>query len=132
MGIFCNDGLTVVGNLILGIEDSSTFILRIFINPITPSQISELTDFFECTLPDYGGIYLVPTTWVRSGSTWIYPYVTFNFGLNDNITSLYGWYISDSVSRKLIASGLFPTPYVVPNQGGLLRISLNFWLNNGS
>jgi hypothetical protein len=101
-------------------------VLRLFVNDIEPAAADTEADYDEVTDGGY-----VPA--LLDGPDWDYPtdadpsvavYPTQTFTFEGAVPAIYGYFYTRETSGRLFAAERFDDgPYVVPAEGGVLRVT---------
>lgn len=117
---YCPDqGLPTILTAVVG----ANLKLHLFSNNVTPSDSTVLADLTESTFTGYAAVTLSSGSWTDSGvtahqDTFTYLAVTFTNSSGSNAT-VYGFYITDSGSTKLVGVALFDgSPITITASGG--------------
>ncbi len=100
-------------------------VLRVFKNNVTPGLADTAATYTEATFTGYAPITLTSS---QTGSTWSVPIVSSNLAVSSYQTlatwtaasdqTVYGWYITSSVTNKLCAAQAFPSPRALVGASG--------------
>src|SRR4051794_3347686 len=128
MALITNEGLNDLLSIALGIGSTLTMALRLFVNSYTIIPATVLGDLTECTIAGYACVTLSTGSWVPSAlsNTWVYDYpqVTYTFTSNSGPSTVYGWYMVDTTSSKLVCGGNI-SPYTPDaSLGGSLGVTI--------
>lgn len=132
MALFLNDGLDDLTRLMLQIDNTATYVLRLYVNNYTPTCASVLSNFTECNLAGYAAKTLSPSQWtgdtVSCISQYSYPTQTWTFDsyTASQNTVIYGWYLENTDTSNVILAEQFATPYTVPYEGGQVLLTLTW------
>lgn len=128
MAFATNKGVRYLFELGLGKRPYGSLVVRLFTNLIAPDFTTVTTDLTECVLPGYAPYSLIPANWSESElaglETGAYPTITFTFGVNSGVTTIYGFFITDQSTGWTVFIGVRNQPYPVPIDGGALTLNL--------
>lgn len=110
---------------------TNNYKLHLFVNNITPAAADVLASYSECSDASYAAFALVAGTWVLSTITGpktqaAYPAHTFNF---TSSTVVYGYYVTDSASTKVVWAEAFVGGPFTFNSGLPLSLTLKVTLS---
>jgi hypothetical protein len=105
--------------------------LHLFVNNHTPAAADTLSLYSECTDGSYLPVALTAGSWVLSSITGpkaqaAYPMQTFTF---TGSTAVYGYYVTDAASTKVIFAELFTGAPQTFNSGLPLDLTLKVTLS---
>lgn len=111
---------------ILNITAPQTLKLKLYTNNYTPVEGSTEANFTEAAGNGYADVSLTPGNWVitpGNPSSADYPQVTFTF--TGNLGNVYGYYVVQTTSGKIMWAELFTDgPYNIVNNGDQIKITL--------
>lgn len=131
--IIANDDLVITLDYMTSSADAADWKLRLYQNNWTPSHADVLSDYMEATFsgyaeafPAFGGATLVGDQAVADDSA---PRVfTHNGGGTQN--DVYGYYIVNSVSGKLVSAERFALPFHFEFNGDTLSVTAQLTLES--
>lgn len=120
-----------MNNSLLGISAAIAFRLQCFTNNLTLDEATELGDLTLTSLSGGSAVTLSSGSWSPSISTGLYtatyPDVTFTFAAYvGSPVTIYGAAVFDNTLSKLLWAEKLPTPFVVPNAGGILVVAVTY------
>jgi hypothetical protein len=127
---FQNNGLNPLNQVILNKATGAPWVMHLFTNVITPAVTDTVGSYTECVLSGYASTSLTGSSWTGSATagtdTETYPSITTTFASYAGGTTIYGYYITITVSSTtyLLCSQNFASGYAVPSGGGSLVINL--------
>ena len=130
MALYVNQGLDLLTQHNLGLLNNISLALHLYTNNWIPTLTDTSTSYVECNLGGYAAIALTPSLWqgntVNGLSSYTYPTQTFTFNANVNNpqTTIFGWYLQDLISFKIICAEAIVPSYNVPAAGGTIQITL--------
>lgn len=123
--IMPDEGLLRMLEYVLNKSSQGNLKLKLFKNNYTPVGGSVLADFTEVTLTGYAAVTLTGSSWttatVANVVTASYAAQTFTFSATGE--TVYGYYITDNGSTKVLWAERLGSPYVVPGGGGSVTIT---------
>jgi hypothetical protein len=124
-GIYPDEGLRKVAELITGFSANGNLTMRLFVNNITPGAATVKADFTECTLTGYTSKTLNTSNWTfgisSSVETASYPQQNWVFTASGQ--TIYGYYVTDPTDAKVVWCERIASPYAVPSGGGSIQIT---------
>lgn len=123
--VFPDEGLQRLIEFMVNKTASANLKLRLFKNNYTPVAGSVLADFTEVTVAGYAAVTLTGSSWTvavsSSVATATYPAVTFTFtGTGETV---YGYYVVDNGTAKVLWAEKLGTAYAIPGAGGSVTIT---------
>jgi hypothetical protein len=110
------------------------FYCRLFVNSWFPARNDTITDYTECTLPEYAAVDMVPDSWIPVDhppeATRTYSTMVFNFAANGGGVTIYGFYLTEASGEIVIWAEAFQEPLSVPSLGTTLPLSVT-WNDRG-
>lgn len=109
-------------DFMLGVTTPGNQTLKLFVGNVTPDDTFTEASFTEMSSLGYAAKSLTKTTWVTTAgssgqpASSAYPQQTWTFTSGTPVT-VYGYYVIDSTTGKLLWCELFPSPKVVQNTG---------------
>lgn len=100
--------------------------LRLFKNNFTPSEgDGTSTGYTEATFTGYAGVILTGTSWgITPGDPTVAAYAQQTFTCSSATSeSIYGYYLATSSGGVVVAEAFSDGPYVVTNNGDLIRVT---------
>lgn len=110
-----------------------TLVLKLFKSNTTPAESHTEADYTEADFTGYSSLTLTGASWTASGSapTQIaYAEQTFTSSAGSQNQNVYGYYVVQAVSGKLIWAERFSNgPYNIANSGDQIKVTVNFTLD---
>ncbi len=106
-------------------------VLKLYKNNYTPVAGSTEANFTEADFTGYASITLAGATWAftqASPSYAQYPQQTFTSSADQTTQNIYGYYIVQVTSGKIMAAELFAAPYPISNNGDTIKITPTLYL----
>lgn len=97
--------------VLVGLNASEEWVLKLYVNDRTPAAGDTEADYTEASGFGYAAIPLVAASWVLTlgGPSWVgYPQQTFTF--TGALGLLYGYYLVQASSGKIMGAERFPDP----------------------
>jgi len=120
-----DEGLQRLLEFALNKSSQGNLKLHLFKNNYTPVGGSVLSNFTEVTLTGYAAVTLTGSSWsiavASNVVTASYAAQTFTFSATGE--TVYGYYVTDNGTAKVLWAELLGTPYVVPGGGGSVTIT---------
>ena len=100
-------------------------VLKLFQNDVTPSDTDTAATYTEATFSGYAALTLTGATWgAASGGSIAYPMQTFTSDAAQTLQNIYGYYMVQATSGKLVLAERFTNgPYAVTNQGDKIDLT---------
>lgn len=117
-----------LADFMLGVTTPGNQKLKLFVNNYTPVDASVAADFTEMSTLSYAEKTLTKTSWVTTegaagaAASAAYAAQTWTFTAGSAVT-VYGYYITDVTTGKLLWAENFATPKVVQNNGDQIIIT---------
>jgi hypothetical protein len=126
-GVLVNQGETIMLEAFVNKTAPQTLILKLFKSNTTPGETTIESDLTEATFTGYSSISLTPATWATTPgapSDVTYPEQTFTSSANQTLQNIYGYYLIQTTSGKLVAAERFDTgPYAIQNSGDAIKLT---------
>jgi len=101
--------------------------LKLFQNNVTPSETDTEATYTEATFTGYSAVTLTAANWtVTQGAPTqaTYPQVTFTSTAGGQNQSIYGYYLVQATSGKLVWAERFSDgPYTIVNNGDSIKVT---------
>lgn len=108
--------------------------LKLYKSNTTPADADTEATYTEADFTGYAAIQLVQGNWVTTQgdpTTAAYPQQTFTSSADQAAQSVYGYYVIQRVSGKLMWAERFTNgPYVIANNGDTIKVTLAFNLKD--
>ena len=119
----------------LGNSPSENAVLKLFTNDYTPLATSAEGNFTEMTGHAYAAKTLATSNWAvvsDSNGTAVasYPQQIWTFMADTGPTTMYGYFVVGATTGQLLWAERMPNPYVVENDGDVLKITPRFAANS--
>lgn len=120
---------------LLNVNQSSTVLLKLFKNSLTPSPTTTIGDITEVTHTGYTEITLTDANWVIAtdaggSATASYAEQTFTFSSAPVGVDVYGYYITDPSNNLMWVERFSSAPFAIPTAGGQIAITSTISLEN--
>lgn len=126
-GVLVNQGETIMLEALVNKTAPQSLVLKLFKNNRVPAEADVETDYTEATFTGYASIALTPATWATTAgapSDVTYPQQTFTSSAGAQNESVYGYYIIQTTSGKLVCAEKFADgPYVIVNNGDAIKVT---------
>lgn len=126
-GVLVNQGETIMLEAFINKTAPQSLVLKLFKNDVTPVETTVEGDLTEADFTGYASIALTPATWTTTAgapSDVTYPQQTFASSANQAAQNVYGYYIVQTSSGKLVAAERFSSaPYVIVNNGDAIKVT---------
>jgi hypothetical protein len=126
-GVLVDQGETVMLEALINKTAPQTLVLKLFKNNVTPSETTIETDLTEADFTGYASASLTPGSWTTSGTAptqVAYPEQTFTSSANQTAQNIYGYYLVQTTSGKLVAAERFSNgPYAIQNNGDAIKVT---------
>ncbi len=106
-------------------------VLKLYKNSYTPVAGSTEANFTEANFTGYAAITLAGANWVvtlASPSYAAYPQQTFTSSADQTTQNIYGYYLVQATSGKIMGAEAFATPYPISNNGDTIKITPTLYL----
>jgi len=104
--------------------------LRLFVNNKTPGDTDVAADYTQMSTQGYAAKTLTKGSWTVASSsnvgTATYAAQTWNFNGSGGATTVYGYYVVDSVSGLLLWAEAFNSPKLVQYSGDQITVTPTF------
>lgn len=122
-----NQGETIALEAIVGKTAGQNLILKLYKNNITPGETDTEATYTVADFTGYEDQTLTASSWVKTEgapSNVTYPQCTFTSTTGSQNQSVYGYYLVQVTSAKLVWSERFTDgPYVIVNEGDTIKIT---------
>lgn len=118
--VVCNQGTRLTLEAILNKTAPQNLKLKLYVNDITPGVTTLETDFTEASFTGYAAITLAGGSWTTAEanpSTASYAEQTFASSANQAAQIVYGYYLVQASSGKLIAAERFSASITIQKNG---------------
>lgn len=128
-GLFSNQGETVLLDLLTnqGTYSPEDLILRLFKNNYTIVDGTTEGSVTEADFEGYAGVTLTGASWTitpGAPSTAVYDTQTFTSTQDQTLQYIYGYWLAQSVSGKLVCAENFSDgPYAIVNNGDYVEVA---------
>lgn len=107
--------------------DAWSLSVGLYVNNVSPTYATVLSDLTECTAAGYSEQALSAGSWTGSTSagvaSYAYPAVTFTMTGSGGGQTIYGHFIKDTVTGELLRSQLWGTPFAIPSGGAVVTVT---------
>jgi len=120
-----DEGMKLFQDKLNGVS-ALAFQLRLYQNNYTPIKSSVFADFTLATFSGYTSQTLTfgAGTVAANISTAVASAITFTRSIGATSNTIYGWFLVDSVSSKVFAANLLPTPKAMTTNGDGITVTL--------
>jgi hypothetical protein len=126
-GVLVNQGETIMLEALVNKTAPQTLILKLFKNNYTPVEGDTEAAYTEADFTGYASVSLTPATWVTTAgapSDVTYPEQTFTSSANQMLQNVYGYYLVQTTSGKLVAAERFSNgPFPIQNNGDAIKVT---------
>jgi hypothetical protein len=126
-GVLVNQGETIALEALVNKTAPQSLVLKLFKNNHVPVEADTEANFTEADFTGYASIALTPATWATTAgapSDVTYPQQTFTSTADSQNQPIYGYFIIQGVSGKLVAAELFTDgPYTIVNNGDAIKVT---------
>jgi hypothetical protein len=126
-GVLVNQGETIMLEALVNKTAPQTLILKLFKNNYTPVEGDTEAAYTEADFTGYASVSLTPATWVTTAgapSDVTYPEQTFTSSANQTLQNVYGYYLVQTTSGKLVAAERFSNgPFPIQNNGDAIKVT---------
>ena len=130
-GVLVNQGETIALEALVNKTAPQDLSLRLYTNNYTPVEATTEASVTEATGNGYAAKSLTASSWVTTAgdpSDVTYPEQTFTF--TGALGNVYGYYLTQNTSSKLIIAELFSDgPYDVQNNGDEIKVTVKIELS---
>lgn len=123
--VFPDQGENIALEAIVNKTAPQNLVLRLYKSNTTPGESDTEATYTEAAFTGYSAITLTGTSWgAASGGSIAYAQQSFTSSADQTAESIYGYYITQSTSGKLVYSELFTDgPYSVANNGDVIKVT---------
>jgi hypothetical protein len=128
--VTCDQGEAIVLSLLVNKTTTYTqqdLKLKLFSSNTTPGESDTEGSYTECTWTGYSAVTLTGANWTitpGAPTSASYPQVTFTSSAGSQSQSVYGYYIVQATSGKLVWAERFSDgPYVIVNNGDAIKVT---------
>jgi hypothetical protein len=122
-----NDGEVIALEALVNKAVGQNLVLRLYQNNITPAEADTAATYTEATFTGYAAITLTGSSWTTTAgapSHVDYAQQTFTSSAGSQSQSIYGYYLTQVTSGKLVYAERFSDgPYVIVNNGDAIRVT---------
>lgn len=126
-GVLVNDGEVIMLEAAINKTAPQTLVLKLFKSNTTPTETTITSDLTEADFTGYASLSLTPANWVTTPgapSDVTYPEQTFTSSANQTAQLVYGYYLVQTTSGKLLAAERFTNgPYTIANNGDAIKVT---------
>lgn len=117
-----NQGEELFLKAILNHTAGQNLVLRLYVNDKTPAEADTEADYTEAVGNGYASVELIGENWVVEEGSASYAQQTFTF--TGALGNVYGYYMTQAVSGKLVYAERFSTgPFNIQNNGDQIKIT---------
>lgn len=125
--VTCNQGEGLVLEAIVNKTAGQNLVLKLFKSNTTPAEGDTEATYTEATFTGYASATLTGANWTTSGTAptqVAYAQQTFTSSAGSQNESVYGYYLVQTTSGKLIFAERFSDgPYVIVNNGDAIKVT---------
>lgn len=124
--LFPNQGEGIVLEAIVNKTAPQTLILRLYSNNKTPAETDTEADYTEAAGSGYSSISLTGASWGAAslGAPSSIAYAQQTFTLTGALGNVYGYYLTQTTSGKLVYAERFSDgPYNIQNNGDQIKVT---------
>lgn len=120
-----NSGEATMLEMILNKTPAENLVLRLFVNDKVPAESDNALDYTEASGNGYGSVNLSAASWtVTQGSSTFAAYPEVDFVFTGPLGNVYGYYLTQISSGKLIWAERFSNgPYNIVNSGDMIMLT---------
>ena len=126
-GVLVNQGETIMLEALINKTAPQSLVLKLFKNNITPVEGDTEAGYTEADFTGYASVALTPGTWTTTSgapSDVTYSQVVFTSSAGAQNQNVYGYYIIQTSSGKLVAAERFADgPYNIVNNGDQIKVT---------
>jgi hypothetical protein len=126
-GVLVNQGETIALEALINKTAPQSLVLKLFKNNVTPAEADTEAGYTEADFTGYGSVALTPATWTTTAgapSDVSYPQQIFTSSAGSQNQPVYGYYIVQTTSGKLVAAERFADgPYTIVNNGDQIKVT---------
>ena len=126
-GVLVNQGETIMLEAFVNKTAPQTLVLKLFKNNYTPLEGDTEAAYTEADFTGYASASLTPASWsVVAGapSEVTYPEVSFTSSAAQAAQAIYGYFVIQTTSGKLVAAERFTNgPYTIQNNGDVIKVT---------
>lgn len=127
--LMVNQGEVILAEAMLNKTAPQDLVLRLFKNDKTPADSDTESGYTEADFTGYAHQDLTASSWVVTGgapTTCAYPQVTFTSTAGSQNQPVYGYFLTQVTSGKLMWAERFTDgPYTIVNNGDAIKVTLN-------
>jgi len=120
-----NQGEQIALEALLNKTAPQNLVLRLYTNDVTPGETDTEAAYTEASGDGYAAENLTASSWVvtpGAPTSAAYPQVTFTF--TGALGNVYGYYLTQAVSGKLVYAERFSDgPYAIANNGDQIKVT---------
>lgn len=127
---FMTNGIAPLDEGVVNKASAGNWTMKLFTNVVTPAVTDTTVSYTECVLSGYSSTTLTGASWTGGAAsgiaTYTFPSITITFAPYAGGTTVYGYFITITVSATtyLLAAENFASSYPVPSGGGSLVVNL--------
>lgn len=123
--VFPDQGENIALEAIVNKTAPQNLVLKLYKNDITPGESDTEATYTEADFTGYSAITLIGSSWgAASGGSIAYPQQTFTSSANQTAQSIYGYYLVQATSGKLVYAERFSNgPYTIANNGDAIKVT---------
>ncbi len=125
--LFPNQGEQLALSHLLNKTAAEDLTLRLYSNDYTPIETTDEGDVTETTFTGYSAAVLTAATWtIPDGGPATYPQQTFTSSAGSQDVDVYGYYLTQNTSNKLVYAERFTDgPYNIANDQDKIQVTLS-------
>jgi hypothetical protein len=123
--VFPNQGENIALEAIVNKTPAQNLVLKLFKNDVTPGETDTEATYTEADFTGYAAITLTGSSWgAASNGTISYAQQTFTSSAGSQNQDVYGYYLVQATSGKLVYAERFPDgPYNIANSGDDIKVT---------
>lgn len=123
--VFPDQGENISLEAIVNKTAPQNLILRLFKSNTTPAESDTEATYTEADFTGYSAITLTGSSWgTASGGSISFAQQTFTSSANQTAQNVYGYYLTQTTSAKLVYSERFSDgPYSISNNGDQIKVT---------
>lgn len=123
--VFPDQGENLVLEMLVNKTAAQNLVLKLYKSNTTPGESDTEATYTEATFTGYSSVTLTGASWgAASGGSIAYAQQTFTSSANQTTENIYGYFIIQTTSGKLVYSERFSDgPYAITNNGDNIKIT---------
>jgi hypothetical protein len=123
--VFPDQGENLVLEMLVNKTAAQNLVLKLYKSNTTPGESDTEATYTEATFTGYSSVTLTGASWgAASGGSIAYAQQTFTSSANQTTENIYGYYLIQTTSGKLVSAERFADgPYAITNNGDNIKIT---------